>query len=328
MKGFVDIFLHQWREALLTQSGLKITLVHLALVTGALLLGWPAAYTIGAANWAPALAWGLYAEAVVLSYLALAVPAGLFSSTNFVRPGQWILYERASPLAVYAALLFATLAVLFFWLLSTVPIMLLGLLLRPVAAETLRELLLFFTLLFLSLIQVGIWIGTAVEARTYRLLLVDIAYLVLMVGTLVLRTSVTAHVAAYLGASLLGLIIRPLSAIAQRLWQTLALETTQIQKLLAVHPLDVIGGLLRVTPKDAFAASAAGNLTGLAATSPGPAAATSLAETYLVPWWHLLAFYGGTGIIFAVLSLLVLRKWQRRYTFAAKSGDEEKGVYK
>ncbi len=320
MRAFLTIWRREWQDAVASAVGWRVSMWHLGLVALAALLGWPAAYTLGQAAWAPALAWWAYAEVLILSYLALAVPADTLAAPDAIRPGQWIYYGNASPWGVLCGQTAATMSAVLFWLLTAAPVLLLCLLLRPLPPDRLLTLLLFLTLLIFSLSQLGAWIGVAIESRPYRILAVDLAYLVVMLGSLIVRSAASARIAAYLGASLLGMLLKPLAWLAGRLiegWQAAPLQNGP---LLIVQPLDVTSTILNVSPRDVLAASAPGNIIGIAPTSPQATAAPGLM------WNQIVFVYGGLALVAAALALAILKQWQRRYAHTTQAGQDSTQV--
>lgn len=232
MSAFFSVVSYEWQQIVTSPTGWKITATHLIIVALAALLGWPTSYILGEAHWAPTLAWWAYAEVLILSYLALAVPAHLFSPIDAFKPGYWILYANASPSAFLAGQTVATLGAVGFWLLTTTPILILGLSLRPLALELLMTLLLYIALLVIMLSQFGTWLATVINALPYRTLAVDIGYLLLMV---------------------VSFAFHPNNSLIPQ-----------------IHPLAVVSQIIQTSPQEALATSAAGRLVRLAAINTPP----------------------------------------------------------
>jgi hypothetical protein len=273
MRAFFTVTRRELSDALLSPLGQRITIIHLAVALLAVLFGWPVAYRLGEARWAPALAWWAYAEMIMLTYLALALPADALIREDEIRPGEWIGYGQASPLAVHLGQSVATLLALLFWLITSLPAALLGLLLSPSSPSRLLALAGFAFLLWAALSQVGAWIGVTIDSRPYRIVAVDLAFTGVMLGSLVVQAATAGRSAA------------PLFA----------------------HPLQVTALILNVSVQQALLGSAAGSLVGLSlpAASPPP----SLAE---IPWTSLVVIWGGVLVAAGTLTVLSLRQWRQR----------------
>ncbi len=252
--------------------GHKITLVHLGVALIALLLGWPVSYMLGQAHWAPAFAWWVYAEILVLSYLALAISGDVFELSDKIRPGEWVVYGVATPITVLFGQTVATLITLLFWLFTSLPVFFLAKALTPITAEQLRNLAFFGALLLTTLTQVGMWMSAAVESRPWRIAAIDIAYSALMLGSLVLQR----------------------------------LPGGERSQLL-IQPLEVAARILHITPQEVLGGSAVGTLVQSALPQT-----TAASEPQTLPWFSLCLVYGTILVIAGLLSFVMLRQWRNK----------------
>lgn len=273
MQVFLAVVRREFADATVSALGRRITLTHLIIAMAAVLLGWPVSYTIGDARWAPALAWWIYAELLTLSYLAIAVPADALENDQEIRPGDWISYGQANPLLVQAGQSIAVWLAMGFWLLTALPAFLLSVALTP--ADPHRLLTLFgFSMLYLgALTQIGTWIGVTIDSRPYRVIMVDITFAAVMVGSLFIQT-----------------------------WP----GKPAANGILA-HPLEIAARILNISAKEAWYGSAAGTIAGLSM----PVSTTSAALP-TIPWLSILTIYGSIFLVAAALTVVVLRQWLQR----------------
>jgi hypothetical protein len=271
MLVFIAIVRKELATILRSPLGRKITLIHLGVALSALVLGWPVSYILGQANWAPAFAWWVYAEILVLSYLALAVSGDVFELSEKIRPGEWVVYGVATPITVLLGQTTATLLTLLFWLLTSLPVFLLAKGLTPISPDQLRSLALFGALLLTTLTQVGMWMSAMMESRPGRIIAIDIAYAILMLGSLVF----------------------------QRL-------PIGIENGLLIQPLEVAAQILHVTPQEVLVGSAVGALV---QSTLSPTTAPTALEA--LPWFSLCLVYGTILVIAGSLSFVMLRQWRR-----------------
>ena len=273
MRVFFAVLRRELADAVTSPFGQRLTIIHLAVSASAVFLGWPISYTLGRANAAPTLAWWVYAEIVVLSYLALAVPANIFPIEDKIRTGDWIVYGEAPIWAVYLGKTLASLLALAFWLLTVIPIFFTALAISPISIEQLQFLGLFVGLLLTAMVQLGTWIGVTVDSQTFRIVAVDVAFVAIMLGSILLQSlSGSFHIPIY------------------------------------AQPLEVAARIMNITVRDALVGSAAGTLVGLSVpltTTP----AASVSDS--VPWGPLIVIYGSLLVFFLALSLLSLRQWRQ-----------------
>lgn len=271
MSAFLAVVRRELWEALVSPVGWRITVIHLALALLSVFLGWPVSYVLGSARWAPAFAWWVYAEILVLSYLTLAVSADVFEVDGQIRPGDWITYGQASIWAVYLGQTAATALVVMFWLLTAAPAPIMGLVLSPVSPDRLRALALFGALLLGALIQVGTWIGVTIDSRSYRIVAVDVAFSALMIGSLLVQL----------------------------------FSSGSSRAPMVAQPLEVAATILDVSAREALLGSAAGTLAGL---SLPPTHSSS--QLIGFPWVSLVVMYGSVLLVAGALALFSLRQWK------------------
>ncbi|MGI6081571.1 MAG: hypothetical protein ACOYEP_01680 [Limnochordia bacterium] len=272
MRAFFSVLRRELTDAVISPFGQRLTIIHLTISSLAVLLGWPVSYTLGRANAAPTLAWWVYAEILVLSYLALAVPANILPNENKIRTGDWIVYGQASILAVHLGKTAASLLALAFWLITVIPFFFVSLTISPISTEQLQALGLFVSLFLVTMVQLGTWIGVTVDSHAFRIVAVDVGFVAIMLGSILMQ-------------SLSGSLNIPIYA----------------------QPLEVAARIMNLTVRDALLGSAAGTLVGLSVpltTSPA-----SVSES--VPWGPLMIIYGSLLVFFGVLSLLSLRQWRQ-----------------
>lgn len=274
MRALFAVLRRELADALTSPFGQRLAVMHLAIASLAVLLGWPTSYRLGAAGPAPTFAWWVYSEILMLSYLALAIPADVFPMENKIRTGDWVIYGEASIAAIHFGKTCAAFLAIVFWLLTAIPVMLVALVVSPIDGVHLRSLGLFVSLLLITLVQFGTWIGVTIDSQSFRIVAVDVAFVALMLGSILLQT-------------LSGVFRVPIFA----------------------QPLEVAARIMNVSARDVFYGSAAGTLVGLSVpltTGPG----TSLSES--ISWATLITIYGSLSLASCVLSLLSLRQWRKR----------------
>ncbi|MGI6611880.1 MAG: hypothetical protein ACOX4G_15460 [Limnochordia bacterium] len=274
MRAFLAILRRELADAVISPFGQRLATIHLTIASLAVLLGWPISYALGAAGAAPTFAWWVYSEILMLSYLALAIPADIFPIENKIRTGDWIVYGEASIWAIHFGKTCATLLTILFWLITVIPVMLVALAISPVNSVQLASLGLFASLLLATLVQFGTWIGVTIDSQPFRVVSVDVAFVALMLGSILMQT-------------LSGVFRVPIFA----------------------QPLEVAARIMNVSAQDVFFGSAAGTLVGLSVpltTSHEASVSNSIS------WSTLIVIYGSLFLTACVLSLLSLRQWRER----------------
>lgn len=272
MRAFLSIVRRELSDTIASPLGQKIAVIHLILASVAVFVGWPISYPLSAARPAPTFALWVYAELIMVSYLSLAIPANALGIEGKIRSGEWIIYGGAPLWAVNASKVVATLLAIACWLLSVVPVMLIALALSPVDSSRLLILLRFSTLLVITLAQVGTWIGVTFDSQPFRAAAVDVTFILLMIGSLLVQTLSDA-----------------------------------LQTMVYVQPLEMAARILDVSAREAIISSAAGTLAGLSiAATPSTSSASD------VPWTSCILLYGSLLATSCVLSLLSLKQWRAR----------------